>query len=69
MTEYTIIYDNGNDDRVYSLTECKKIMKATGARAFKTKIYSNGDFIFCGEVVTKGSNKSFIANKMTKPNY
>ena len=57
--------ENGQDqrDEVYSVSEAKKIMKAhPGATGNKVKVYSNGDWVNCGEIKLKGSNKSFIAN-------
>lgn len=57
--------ENGQDqrDEVYSVSEAKKIMKAhPGATGSKVKVYSNGDWVNCGEIKLKGSNKSFIAN-------
>ena len=57
--------ENGQDqkDEVYSISEAKKIMKAhPGATGNKVKVYSNGDWVNCGEIKLKGSNKSFIAN-------
>ena len=48
-------------------------MKANpGSTGDKTKIYSNGDWVPCGPIVLKGSNKTFIANSpksMKKSNY
>ena len=45
-------------------------MKEHNAKGYIYKIYSNGDFENCGEIVLKGSNKTFIANsKQTTKNY
>ena len=61
------------NEEVYSVAAAKKLMKEhPGARASKTKVYSNGDWVNCGEIHLKGSNKSFIANSprnMKKANY
>lgn len=36
----------------------------------KTRVYSNSDWVNCGEITLSGSNKSFVANsRMTKANY
>lgn len=67
--------NNGIDqrDEVYSVSAAKKIMKEhPGATASKVKVYSNGDWVNCGEITLNGSNKSFIANSprnMKQPNY
>jgi hypothetical protein len=65
MTVYYV-----GDERYFRLSEAKKVMKATGQSGFKYKWYANGDWIPCGEITLKGSNKSFIANtRMKKANY
>ena len=67
--------DNSQDQReeVYSVSAAKKFMKEhPSATATKVKVYSNGDWINCGEITLKGSNKSFIANSpknMKNSNY
>lgn len=75
----TICYIHWNDQKgehneeCYSLREAKKIMKQhPGSTGSKIKVYSNGDWINCGEITLKGSNKSFIANSpknMKNSNY
>lgn len=53
-----------------SLTAAKKAMKEHNAKGTKTKVYSNGDWEPCGEIVLKGSNKTFMANtRQTKAGY
>jgi hypothetical protein len=71
MTQYTVINDAiGYRECFFNLTSAKKAMKENNARGYKTKIYSNGDSIDCGEILLKGSNKTYIANtRMTKANY
>jgi hypothetical protein len=74
MTIYTVYWKENNEkqcETVYSLSEAKKIMKAhPGSTGDKTKVYSNGDWVPCGPITLKGSNKTFVANtKMTKSNY
>lgn len=50
-------------EECYSLREAKKLMKQhPGSTGSKVKVYSNGDWINCGKIEFKGSNKSFIAN-------
>jgi hypothetical protein len=45
-------------------------MKENNAEGFITQIRSNGDWMNCGEIKLKGSNKTFVANtKQTKMNY
>ena len=67
--------ENGIDQReeVYSIANAKRIMKQhPGATGSKVKVYSNGDWVNCGPIEFKGSNKSFIANSphnMKQANY
>lgn len=76
MTLYSV-YDKTTKEgeTCYTLSGAKKWMKERmkmghEVSGSKTKIYSNGDWIPCGEITLTGSNKTFIANsKMTKPNY
>ena len=37
-------------------------MKEHNAKGQKFKIYSDGEWVDCGEIKLKGSNKTFIAN-------
>ena len=74
MTVYTIYWKENNENKcetVYSLSAAKKLMKEhPGSTGNKTKVYSNGEWVPCGPITLKGSNKTFIENsKMTKPNY
>lgn len=74
MTICTVYYkENGNmiSETVYSISAAKKIMKMhPGSTGEKIKVYANGDWVPCGPIVIKGSNKSFIANtRMTKKSY
>ena len=63
------IYNVG-DKQFFNISAAKKEMRETNQKGFKTKYYANGDWVPCGEIVLKGSNKTFIANtRMTKPNY
>ena len=76
MTIYSV-YDKTSkeSETYYSLSAAKKAMKELIKQGHevsgsKTKIYSNGDWIPCGEITLTGSNKTFIANtRMTKANY
>lgn len=74
MTVCTVYYEeNGKkiSETVYSVAVAKKIMKAhPGSTGDKVKVYANGDWVPCGPITIKGSNKSFIANsRMNKANY
>lgn len=74
MTIYIVNYEEDGNQisrEVYSLKQAKQIMKAhPNSTGSKTKIYANGDWVPCGPIKLKGSNKTFIANsKMNKPNY
>lgn len=76
MTLYSV-YDatTKEGETKYSLSEAKKWIKERiklghDASGSKTKVYTNGDWVPCGAIELKGSNKTFIANtKMTKLNY
>jgi len=71
MKVYDVINrDEGYNERFFSLPEAKKAMREHSASGYITKIYSNGDWVPCGEIKLRGSNKVFIANTMQeKPNY
>lgn len=73
MTIYTVINQDLNYiEDFYNLSDAKKAMKKYNAKGYKTKIYSNGEWIPCGEISLNGNNKTFIANSqknMKKPNY
>lgn len=65
-----VFNDKGYSEEFYSLTAAKKAMKEHNAKGTKTKVYSNGDWEPCGEIVLKGSNKTFMANtRQTKAGY
>lgn len=67
MKVYTVINRSENYcEDFYNLTEAKKAMKEHNAKGYIYKIYANGDFENCGEIVLKGSNKTFIANSKQK---
>lgn len=74
MTIYNVYWKENNEkqcETVYSLSGAKKLMKEhPGSVGEKTKVYSNGEWVPCGRITLKGSNKTFIANtKMSKANY
>lgn len=50
----------------YNLKSAKIAMREHNAKGYIYKIYSNGDFECCGEIVLKGNNKTFIANSKQK---
>lgn len=76
MTIYSV-YDKTSkeSETYYSLSAAKKAMKELikqghEVESSKTRVYSNGDWVNCGEITLSGSNKSFVANsRMTKANY
>lgn len=76
MTE-CIVYDETKkeSETFCTLTAAKKWMRERMKQGHevsgqKYKVYSNGDFVNCGEILLKGSNKSFVANtKQRKPGY
>lgn len=53
------IYYVGDKDFT-SLTEAKKEMRRTGKKGEKVKIWANGDWESCGEILLKGSNRCHI---------
>lgn len=71
MKVYTVVNRSENYcEDFYNLPEAKKAMKEHNAKGYIYKIYSNGDFVNCGEITLKGNNKTFIANsKQTTKNY
>ena len=75
MTVYNVIdKTTGEKEELYSLSAAKKWMRehlkqGHEVSGSKTRIYSNGDFVPCGEIKLEGSNKVFIANSMTTSNY
>lgn len=63
MKVYTVVNRSENYcEDFYSLPAAKKAMKEHNAKGYICKIYSNGDFVNCGEIQLKGSNKTFVAN-------
>ena len=76
MTIYNVTWEeNGKrkHEELYTLNAAKKLMhQHPGATGSKTKVYSNGEWVNCGEITLKGSNATFIANSprnMKKANY
>lgn len=63
MKIYNVVNsETGYREEFFSLSAAKKAMKANNAKGYITKVYSNGDWIPCGEITLGGSNKTFIAN-------
>jgi hypothetical protein len=58
--------ESGYSEVFYTLKDAKKAMKEHNAKGSITKIYSNGDWIPCGEIKLSESNKTFIANTKQK---
>lgn len=75
MTVCNVIDKTTNESEVfYSLSAAKKWMRERLKQGHevsgsKTRIYSNGDWVPCGEIKLSGNNKDFVANSMTTPNY
>lgn len=72
-----IVYDETTkeSETFFTLTAAKKWMRNKLKQGHevsgqKYKVYSDGDFVNCGEINLTGSNKSFVANtKQKKPGY
>ena len=63
MKIYTVINREADYQEEFTrLAAAKAAMKAHNAKGYITKIYSNGDWVDCGEITLKGSNKTYIAN-------
>lgn len=63
MKIYTVVNrEEGYNEDFYNLTEAKKAMKEHNAKGYITKVYANGDWENCGEILLKGNNKTFVAN-------
>lgn len=62
------IYDVG-DERFFSVNEAKAEMRKTGNKGFKTKVYANGESIFCGEILLNGSNRCHVVGARHSNNY
>ena len=57
-TNMTIYYVGDKD--FTSLAEAKKEMRRTGKKGEKVKVWANGDWEPCGEILLKGSNRWHI---------
>lgn len=55
MTIYSV-----GEEEFYRVSDAKKYMKQTGLKGYKTKVYTNGDWEFCGEISLKSSNRNHI---------
>lgn len=73
MTIYTVINIESNYIKdFYNLSSAKKAMKEHDAKCYKTKVYANGKYTHCEEVLLNENNKTFVANSqknMKKPNH
>jgi hypothetical protein len=59
--------ETGYRDEFYNLSDAKKAMKANNCNWSEiVKVYSNGDWVNCGEIKLNGSNKTFVANTRQK---
>jgi hypothetical protein len=67
MKQYNVLNkETGYNEYFYSLSAAKTAMRENNAKGFITKIYANGDWVSCGEITLKGSNKTFIANSQQR---
>lgn len=76
MTIYSVTWEENGERKyedVYTLSAAKKLMRQhDGAKGMKTKVYSNGEWVNCGEITLNGSNATYIANSprnMKNKNY
>ena len=71
MKIYDVINnETGYHETFYDLPSAKKAMKENDAKGFITKCWRNGDWEPMGEIVLKGTNKTFAANtKQQKASY
>ncbi len=71
MRIYDVINsETGYQEQFCSLSLAKKAMRQHNAKGYITKVYSNGDWVNCGEITLTGSNKTFVANtKATQAGY
>ena len=56
------IYYVGDKDFT-SLAEAKKEMRLTGKKGEKVKVWANGDWEQCGEILLKGSSRCHIVGE------
>ena len=62
--------ETGYREEFYSLLEAKKAMVDNDAKGYILKIYSNGDWVDCGEIKLTVNNKTFVAGtKQLTANY
>ena len=54
MTQYVVINnETGYYEEFFNLTAAKKAMKENNAKGSKFKIYSDGEWVNCGEITLK----------------
>ena len=59
-------HETGYYETFYSLSAAKKAMKEHNAKGSITKVWSSGELEPMGEIVLRGSNKTFCANTRQK---
>lgn len=71
MKIYTVVNTETNYfEEFYNLSDAKKAMREHNATGSITKVWSNGDWEPAGEIVLKGSNKTFMTNtRQRSPGY
>lgn len=57
------------DEEFFNLKAAKAEMKRTGKTGRKVKVYSNGDWIPCGEIKQNGSNRCHIVGARNSNSY
>lgn len=57
------------EQEFFKLKEAKQEMKRTGLAGSKVKVYSNGDWIPCGEIKLNGSNRCRVVGARNSNQY
>lgn len=65
MTIYDVYSNSGESEQYFNVTAAKKWMKEHAnkgeeVRGTKTKVYSTGEWVNCGEITLTGSNRCHI---------
>lgn len=57
------------EQEYFKLKDAKQEMKRTGLSGSKVKVYSNGDWIPCGEIKLNGSNRCRVVGARNSNQY
>ena len=57
------------EQEFFKLKDAKQEMKRTGLVGSKVKVYSNGDWIPCGEIKLNGSNRCRVVGARNSNQY